>query len=94
MLRMNPLMFVDGLIRDARHVLRLIRLNPDFSAAAILRLRWELAQILSMLFGVEPFDGLTLTDVASLLTFVAMIAALFPANRAPRIDPTEALRDE
>jgi hypothetical protein len=36
--QMNTLTFVEGLLRDARHALRLIRLNPGFSATAILSL--------------------------------------------------------
>lgn len=36
--RMNTLTFIDGLLRDARHALRISRLNPGFSAAAILSL--------------------------------------------------------
>jgi predicted permease len=36
--QMNTLTFVEGLLRDARHALRMIRLNPGFSAAAILSL--------------------------------------------------------
>src|SRR5262249_7253824 len=35
---MNTLTFLEGLLRDARHALRMIRLNPVFSAAAILSL--------------------------------------------------------
>jgi predicted permease len=35
---MNTLTFLEGLLRDARHALRMIRLNPAFSAAAILSL--------------------------------------------------------
>ena len=33
---MDMLTFVEGLQRDARHALRMIRLNPGFSAAAIV----------------------------------------------------------
>ena len=35
---MNTLTFLEGLLRDARHALRMIRLNPVFSTAAILSL--------------------------------------------------------
>ncbi|PYT18549.1 MAG: multidrug ABC transporter substrate-binding protein, partial [Acidobacteria bacterium] len=35
---MNTLTFLEGLLRDARHALRMIRLSPAFSAAAILSL--------------------------------------------------------
>ncbi len=36
--RMNTIMFLEGLLRDARHAMRMIRLNPGFGAAAILSL--------------------------------------------------------
>ena len=36
--QVNTLTFVDGLLRDGRHALRMIRLNPGFSLAAILSL--------------------------------------------------------
>jgi putative ABC transport system permease protein len=35
---MNTLTFVEGLLRDGRHALRMMRLNPGFSTAAILSL--------------------------------------------------------
>ncbi|MBO0797480.1 MAG: multidrug ABC transporter substrate-binding protein, partial [Blastocatellia bacterium] len=35
---MNALAVLEGLLRDVRHALRSIRLNPGFSAAAILSL--------------------------------------------------------
>ncbi|MGA3190238.1 MAG: ABC transporter permease, partial [Bryobacteraceae bacterium] len=35
---MNTLTFLEGLLRDGRHALRMIRLNPAFSTAAILSL--------------------------------------------------------
>jgi predicted permease len=36
--RMNTLTLAEGVLRDARHALRMIRLNPAFSAGAILTL--------------------------------------------------------
>ena len=36
--QMNSLAFLEGLLRDARHALRMIRRNPGFSSAAILSL--------------------------------------------------------
>ena len=35
---MDMLAFLEGLLRDARHALRMLRMNPGFSAAAILSL--------------------------------------------------------
>lgn len=48
----------------------------------------------SQLFGVEPYDPLTLIVATLLLLTVAFCAAYLPAARASRIDPTTALRHE
>ena len=47
-----------------------------------------------MLFGVSPFDAVTLGGVVALVTSVAVVAALVPALRAARVDPMTVLRDE
>ena len=47
-----------------------------------------------MLYGVSPFDPVTLASVAILVPAVAALAAFLPALRASRIDPMEALREE
>ena len=47
-----------------------------------------------LLFGVEPFDALTLLSVVVLFIFVAAIASYAPARRASRVDPMVALRCE
>jgi putative ABC transport system permease protein len=50
--------------------------------------------ISTFLFGVTPWDPLTLTAVTALLLLVSLIACLFAARRAVRIDPVAALRLE
>jgi putative ABC transport system permease protein len=52
-----------------------------------------LARLLtSQLFGVEPFDPLTLGAVLTLMALVALAAVAIPARRAARVDPIVALR--
>jgi ABC-type antimicrobial peptide transport system permease subunit len=50
--------------------------------------------ISSQVKDVSPYDMVTFTAVAVLLTGVSLTAALLPALRAARIDPLEALRCE
>jgi predicted permease len=52
-----------------------------------------LARVLStMLFGVEPTDGVTFVAVGMVLTAVAAVACLVPARRAASVDAMVALR--
>jgi predicted permease len=48
----------------------------------------------SMLFGVEPADPITFVSVAGILAVVALFACYIPAQRATRVDPLVALREE
>lgn len=47
-----------------------------------------------LLFGVRPFDPLTLAAVAAIFCVAATVACLGPARRAGRVDPLRALRSE
>jgi putative ABC transport system permease protein len=48
----------------------------------------------SMLFNTSAYDPLTLGTITILLAAVALIACFFPANRATKVNPIEALRSE
>jgi predicted permease len=58
--------------------------------AALAVTRW----VKSMLFGLEPYDPLTMGLAVLLLLLVAAVAAYLPARRASRIDPLAALRHD
>jgi putative ABC transport system permease protein len=48
----------------------------------------------SLLFGLEPGDPLTLAAAIAALAAVTLAASFLPAQRASRLDPMVALRDE
>lgn len=47
-----------------------------------------------LLFGVSPFDPLTLMSVVGVVLLVATLAALIPAARAAFVQPMRTLREE
>ncbi len=48
----------------------------------------------SLLYDVTPTDTFVLASVTGILAGVALLACWLPANRASRIDPLRALREE
>jgi ABC-type antimicrobial peptide transport system permease subunit len=48
----------------------------------------------SFLYGVKSWDPLVFVTVPLILTAVALVAVWFPATRASRLDPQQALRIE
>ncbi|MGO8732334.1 MAG: ADOP family duplicated permease [Terriglobia bacterium] len=74
-----------------RQALKLAGVGVIIGAVATL----ALGRVLSgLLFGVKPTDPLTFGSAALLLVAIAILAAYFPARRATKIDPIEALRYE
>ena len=50
--------------------------------------------IAGLLYGVRPFDALTVAAGSALLALVALLASYLPARRAARADPMDSLRHE
>jgi putative ABC transport system permease protein len=48
----------------------------------------------TLLFGLKPYDPVTLTVAAILLSATALLASYAPAHRAARVEPMQALREE
>jgi ABC-type lipoprotein release transport system permease subunit len=63
-------------------------------AAGLVLALWVATAISSYLFRVEPRDGVTLAVACMLVAISALLAAYLPARRAPRVDPSAALRAE
>jgi len=77
------LMFFDGL----RPALLCLSIGLVASAAVTRMIR-------SMLFEVKPLDPTVYVAVVCTLLTVATLACIFPAWRASRLDPMQALRAE
>jgi ABC-type antimicrobial peptide transport system permease subunit len=50
--------------------------------------------VVSLLFGVQPTDPVTLAGVIGIVLLVAAIASWIPASRATRVVPVQVLRAE
>lgn len=56
---------------------------------------WALGRLIeSQLFGVKPTDAITIAVASLILAMGALGAALIPAYRASKVNPTDALRFE
>ena len=71
--------------------LRLVAIGATAGVAVSLVV---LPSLGTLLFGVEPHDGLTYAVVLSLLGVVAGLASYVPARRAAHVQPLTALRQE
>lgn len=79
---------IGDLLRDAAMMLLLGLVTG--TALALLAGR----QASSMLFGLKPWDPITLAASASLLGIVTFLASLIPALKAAKVDPINSLRVE
>jgi putative ABC transport system permease protein len=57
---------------------------------AVMLARW----MRSELFGVQPFDPVTMAGCIALTVAMVLVAAALPARRAASVEPTKALRTE
>jgi predicted permease len=73
------------------HTMRLVLLGIGVGVGAALASN---RVVNAVLFGVRPTDPATFLAVCLVLVGVAALAGYFPARRASRVDPVEALRAE
>jgi ABC-type antimicrobial peptide transport system permease subunit len=74
-----------------RHGLKLAIVGIMVGLAGAMTLNGFIA---SLLFGVQPTDGVTIATVVTTIALVAALACGFPAWRASRLDPNVLLKHE
>jgi len=84
---------------DRREVVRMVMREAATLVAAGLTVGTIAALLAartasSLLFGVKPYDPITLATAIAGLTIVATLASYVPAWRASRLEPTVALRED
>lgn len=84
---------------DRAQVIRLVLreaillLGLGLTTGAVLSL-WTGKAATTLLFGLQPYDAVSLVAAGTLLTIIALIASYVPARRAASLDPNSTLRNE
>jgi predicted permease len=55
---------------------------------------WAMRFVRPLLYGLEPYDAITLTGTALVLALVTLAASWTPIRRATRVDPAVVLREQ
>ena len=81
--------------RVIRLVLReaLLLLGVGLTAGVLLAL-WAARAAAALLFGLQPYDPVSMVAAIALLTVIGLGASYGPARRAAALEPMVALRDE
>jgi len=100
----SPGVWADELRQDTRYAVRRLSRAPWSSLAAVAILAAGLTSsvaiftipigrwVANVLYGVEPWDPVSLGMAALILLVAAGVAAVPPVLRAVRLDPAESLR--
>jgi putative ABC transport system permease protein len=75
-------------------VWRGVRVCLAGTLAGLALAAWLSRLIATMLYGVSPWDGITLAGVISMVLALSVAASVAPALRAARLDPAQVLRQE
>jgi ABC-type antimicrobial peptide transport system permease subunit len=78
-----------------RLVLReaMLLLGVGLTAGIVIAL-WAGRAAATLLFGLRPYDPISMLAAIALLTVIALAASFAPARRAAALEPMIALRDE
>ena len=84
---------------DRGQVVRLVLRETAMLAAVGLAIGtglavWAGRAAATLLFGLKPYDPVTLAGASILLAGIALLASYGPAHRASRLEPMQALREE
>jgi putative ABC transport system permease protein len=83
-------------LRDVLRMVLVEGMKPTLLGVAVgMAGALALGRVLSsLIYGVKPTDPFTFLAVAALLVAISLLASIFPAYRATRVDPMVALRYE